>query len=135
MGLDFSPKVADFSMLGFYSPSLSYMLQGFSPQCIICTALLLGFPYFHNSSSGQVLWEIDFVQPSSWISTSLERVPCKIKEMIKENSPELVMRITSVPQLLTCTKAPSPTTSSFDSCHGRVIRNQQNLFPTFLLLP
>ena len=23
----------------------------------------------------------------------------------------------------------------FDSCHGRVIRNQQNLFPIFLLLP
>ena len=22
-----------------------------------------------------------------------------------------------------------------DSCHGRVIRNQQNLFPIFLLLP
>ena len=40
--------------------------------------------------------------------------------MIKGNSPRLVMRITSVPQLLTCTKAPSPATAPFDSCHGRV---------------
>ena len=30
------------------------------------------------------------------------------------------MKITSVPQLLTCTKAPSPATAPFDSCHGRV---------------
>ena len=42
--------------------------------------------------------------------------------MIKGNSPRLVMRITSVPQLLTCTKAPSPATAPFDSCHGRVSR-------------
>ena len=40
--------------------------------------------------------------------------------VIKGNSPRLVMRITSVPQLLTCTKAPSPATAPFDSCHGRV---------------
>ena len=38
----------------------------------------------------------------------------------KRNSPKLVMRITSVPHLLTCTKAPSPATAPFDSCHGRV---------------
>ena len=62
MGLDFSPKVANFSMLGFYSPSLSYMLWGFSPQCIDCTTLLIGVPFYHNSSSGQVLWEIEFDQ-------------------------------------------------------------------------
>ena len=46
----------------------------------------------------------------------------------KNNSPVLVMKITSVPQLLTCTKAPSPATAPFDSCHGRVMRNQQNLY-------
>ena len=40
--------------------------------------------------------------------------------MIKGNSPRLVMRITSVPQLFTCTKAPSPAAAPFDSCHGRV---------------
>ena len=39
------------------------------------------------------------------------------------------MRITSVPQLVKCTKAPSPATAPFDSCHSRVIRNQQNLYP------
>ena len=38
------------------------------------------------------------------------------------------MRITSVSQLLTCTRAPSPATAPFDSCIGRVIRNQQNLY-------
>ena len=38
----------------------------------------------------------------------------------KRNSPKLVMRITSVPQLLTCTKAPSPETAPFDLCHGMV---------------
>ena len=58
----------------------------------------------------------------------------KITMKYKRNSPKLVMKITSVPQLLTCTKAPSPTTASFDSCHSRVIRNQQNLYPKFLLL-
>ena len=47
----------------------------------------------------------------------------------KRNSPILVMRITSVSQLLKCTKAPSPATAPFDSCHSRVIRNQQNLYP------
>ena len=61
----------------------------------------------------------------------LRKNDCK---MIKGNSPRLVMRITSVPQLLTCTKAPSPATTPFDSCHSRVIRNQQNLYPKFLLL-
>ena len=29
------------------------------------------------------------------------------------------MRITSVSQLLTCTKAPSPATAPFDSCHSK----------------
>ena len=37
----------------------------------------------------------------------------------KRNSPVLVMRITSVSQLLTCTKAPSMATAPFDSCHYR----------------
>ena len=46
----------------------------------------------------------------------------------KRNSPKLVMRITSVSQLLKCTKAPSPATAPFDSCHGRVMQNQQNLY-------
>ena len=47
----------------------------------------------------------------------------------KNNSPVLLMKITSVSQLLTCTKAPSPAIAPFDSCHSRVIRNQQNLYP------
>ena len=37
-------------------------------------------------------------------------------KMIKENSPKLVMRITSVQQLIKCTKALSPATAPFDSC-------------------
>ena len=49
----------------------------------------------------------------------------------KSNSPVLVMKITSVSQLLTCTKAPSLATAPFDSCHSRVIRNQQNLYVIF----
>ena len=72
MGLDFSPMVADFSMEGFYNPSLTCMFEGFSPQGIDYTALPLGVPFDHNSSSVQVLWEIDFDQPSSWISNPLE---------------------------------------------------------------
>ena len=59
-------------MEDFYSPSWTCMLQGFSPQGIDCTALPLGVPFDHNSSSVQVLWEIDFDQPSSWISNPLE---------------------------------------------------------------
>ena len=31
------------------------------------------------------------------------------------------MSITSVSKLLTCTKAPSPATAPFDSCHSRCI--------------
>ena len=31
-------------------------------------------------------------------------------------------------------QSPQPSAGP-DSCHGRVIRNQQNLFPIFLLLP
>ena len=45
MGLDFSPKVADFAMQGFYSPSLSYTLQGYPPWCIDCIALPLSVPF------------------------------------------------------------------------------------------
>ena len=44
------------------------------------------------------------------------------------------MWITSTYQLIIRSLAPLPATSPFDSCHGRVIRNQQNLFPKFLLL-
>ena len=40
----------------------------------------------------------------------------------------LVMWITSS-QLLFRTRAPSPATVPFYSCHSRVIRNQQNLYP------
>ena len=29
----------------------------------------------------------------------------------------------------------NPLKCAFDSCHSRVIRNQQNLYPKFLLLP
>ena len=46
----------------------------------------------------------------------------KMTVKYKINSPVLVMRITSVPQFIKCTKAPSPATAPFDSCHGRVIR-------------
>ena len=38
------------------------------------------------------------------------------------------MRITSTLQLIIRSLAPSPTTTPFDSCHGRVMRNQQNLY-------
>ena len=72
MGLDFTPRVADSSMEGFYNPSLTCMLYGFSPQGIDCTALPIGVPFDHNSSSVQVLWEIYFDQSSSWISNPLE---------------------------------------------------------------
>ena len=50
-----------------------------------------------------------------------------LKRLKNENSPELVMRITSVQLLIKCTKAPSPTTTPFDSCASRVCQNQQNL--------
>ena len=39
----------------------------------------------------------------------------KMAVKYKRNSPVLVMRITSVSQLLTCTKAPSLATTPFDS--------------------
>ena len=38
------------------------------------------------------------------------------------------MRITSTLQLIIRSLAPSPATTPFDSCHGRVMRNQQNLY-------
>ena len=38
------------------------------------------------------------------------------------------MRITSTLQLIIRSLAPSPATAPFDSCHGRVMRNQQNLY-------
>ena len=38
------------------------------------------------------------------------------------------MRITSTLQLIIRSLAPSPATAQFDSCHGRVMRNQQNLY-------
>ena len=41
----------------------------------VFTALPLGVPFDHNSSSVQVLWEIEFDKPSSGISNPLERVP------------------------------------------------------------
>ena len=41
-----------------------------------------------------------------------------LKRMIKENSPELVMRITSAQYFVICTKAPSLETTPFDSWHG-----------------
>ena len=47
----------------------------------------------------------------------------------------LVMWITSTHQLIIRSLAPSPTTVPFDSCHGRVIGINKNLFPMFLLLP
>ena len=75
MGLDFSLQVVAIAMEGPYSSSLSYMPWGFSPRCIECTALLLGVPFYHNSSSGQVLWEIEFDQAAFWITNPLERVP------------------------------------------------------------
>ena len=40
------------------------------------------------------------------------------------------MWITSTLQLIIRSLAPSPATAPFDSCHGRVIRNQQ-----YLLVP
>ena len=44
-------------------------------------------------------------------------------------------QITSTYQLIIRSLEPSPSTVPFDSCHSRVIRNQQNLFPIFFLLP
>ena len=43
-------------------------------------------------------------------------------------SPSLVMKITSTLQLIISSLAPSPATAPFDLCHGRVMRNQQNLY-------
>ena len=42
-----------------------------------------------------------------------------------KRSPTLVMWIISTHQLIIRSLAPSPATALFDSCHGRVIRNQQ----------
>ena len=49
MGLDFSPRVADFAtgMEGSYSPSLSCKLKGYPPDCI---ALHMGVPFSLNSN-------------------------------------------------------------------------------------
>ena len=44
-------------------------------------------------------------------------------------------QITSTYQLIIRSLEPSPATAPFDSCHSRVIRNQQILFSIFLLLP
>ena len=46
-------------------------------------------------------------------------------------SPILVMKITSRYQLIICSLATSSATAPFDSCHSRVIRNQQYLYPKF----
>ena len=55
-----------------------------------------------------------------------------LKRLKKENSPELVMRITSVQLLIKCTKAPSPATAPFDSCTVGYagINKMYNLIPT-----
>ena len=46
-----------------------------------------------------------------------------------KRSPSLVMLITSTLRLIIHSLAPSPKTAPIDSCHGRVIRNQQYLYP------
>ena len=38
------------------------------------------------------------------------------------------MLITSTPQLVISSLAPSPATAPFDSCHSRLSLNQQNLY-------
>ena len=45
---------------------------GFLSTGVDCTDLPLGVPFDHNSSSVQVMWEIDFDKPYSWISNPLE---------------------------------------------------------------
>ena len=54
-----------------------------------------------------------------------------LKRLKKENSPELVMRITSAQLLIKCTKAPSPIMTPFDSCASRYPRINKiyNLIP------
>ena len=49
MGLDFSPRVADSVMEGFYNPSLTYMHHGFSPLSTHCIVLPLPFGQYSNS--------------------------------------------------------------------------------------
>ena len=55
-----------------------------------------------------------------------------LKRLKKENSPELVMRITSVQLLIKCTKAPSPATAPFVSWARRWsgINKIYNLIPS-----
>ena len=50
MGLDFSPKVVDSALEGFYNPSLTYMHKGFSPPSTHCIALPLPFRRYSNST-------------------------------------------------------------------------------------
>ena len=55
MGLNFSPRVADFAMEGVCNPSWTYMHHGFSPLSTHCIAL--PFPFGQYSNSVQVLVE------------------------------------------------------------------------------
>ena len=48
MGLDFSPRVVDSTMEGFYNPSLTYMHHGFSPLSTHCITLHLPFGQYSN---------------------------------------------------------------------------------------
>ena len=52
-----------------------------------------------------------------------------VKKNKRKNSPELVMRITSVQQVI------KSFTEGADLCHGRVIGINNNYIPKFLLLP
>ena len=52
----------------------------------------------------------------------------KYYEPLGENTQMLIPSFEKPPKI---EQKPLPS----DSCHGRVIRNQQNLFPIFLLLP
>ena len=49
MGLDFSPRVANSAMEGFWNPSLTYMHHGFSPLSTHPIALPLPFGQYSNS--------------------------------------------------------------------------------------
>ena len=58
----------------------------------------------------------------------------EVLRQVKINIPLLDM-IKQVPTYAKFLKDLCTLKRGFDSCHGRVIRNQQNLFPIFLLLP
>ena len=60
MDLDFSPRVTDSAMEGFYSPSLTCILYGFSPQGTDCIALPLGVSFGSIQVHSRFLREIDF---------------------------------------------------------------------------